>query len=351
MDTTRNQVDGPLLAVTRQLLDITDGLGWDEPARLALLSDAGELPAGEIACPIGGDSGLVMGWPTEIEGHPCPALAELGPQPDAVGAVLITEGWIDAASVAANPELANGCADHIAVDGRLEVRTAIGVHRDGTRVQVSRPRGGITTTATQITGRVPDALAMTVGIDTDHTGVDVTDVLRRAWLSIATIGAARRLGANPGRIHSLDEAFGQLRDSVERTGCELLDDDLASSPFTRLARLLARSINDTDATATWHRLTRRLRTETSDDQLMLGWALAAGVDPSLTAHWNGTSERRARRWAGPGMLAHIINAGYATWDDLDVTMGETHPRTRSYLRILPGLDDIISDLAGNPRRA
>ena len=351
MDTNLTEVDGPLLAVARQLLDITDEMGWDQPARLALLNDATDLPEGEFACAVGDDSGLVMGWPTVIEGHPCPALAEIGAQHDSIGAVLITEGWIDAASVAAIPELSEGCAGHVAVDGRLEVRTAIGVHRDGTRVQVSRPRGGTTTTATGTAGRVPDALAMTIGIDADADGVNLADILRRAWLSIASIDAARQLGANPGGIHSVDEAFGQLRDRVADTRLDQLDDDLASSPFTRLARLVARSIDDTEATATWKRLTRRLRTETSDDQPMIGWALSAGVDPGVLCHWTATSERRARRWAGPGMLARIIDGGYATWDDLDIVMGEIHPRTRTYLQLLPALDDIIADLAGNPRQA
>jgi hypothetical protein len=51
------------------------------------------------------------------------------------------------------------------------------------------------------------------------------------------------------------------------------------------------------------------------------------------------------------MLAHITDAGYSTWDDIDVLFGETHPRTRTYLELLPDIDDIVSDLAGNARQA
>jgi hypothetical protein len=264
--------------------------------------------------------------------------------------VLVTEGWIDAAVLSALEGSNAGCSEHISVDGRIEIRTAIGVHRDGTRVQVSRPRGGDTHTTCMIAGRVPDALAMTVGIDADPAAVSVHDVLRRAWLSIAAIDAARRLRTDATTAATAPQAFEQFRELVASTRFSELGSDIAGSAFSRLARLVARSVSS-DPDATWSRLTTRLRSEVNDDVPMIGWALSAAVEPYLLERWNVTSERRARRWAGPGMLAHITDAGYASWDDLDTLFGETLPRSRTYLELLPGIDAIVADLAGNARAA
>ena len=351
MDTTpATEVATELLAICSQLLEITSELGWDQPARLALLTEPDSSTGVAATFRIGDDHGLVMGFPRTIEGHPCPSLAELGAQPDAAGAVLVTEGWATVDALASTAEDGGFPLEHAAPDGRVEVRTAIGVHRNGTRVQITQTRRGLAHECTGVSGRVPDALAMTVGIDADLTRVRLEDLLRRAWLTIAAINAARQLGEIRIHADSIEEAVGQFRDLIARRGVARLDEDLASSPFTRLARLLARSI-DTDPASTWRRLATRLRSETNDSQPILGWALAAAVEPQLLERWNAISERRARRWAGPGMLAHITDAGYSTWEDIDVLFGETHPRTRTYLELLPDIDDIVSDLAGNARQA
>lgn len=350
MDTaTDSEVAASMLAISSQLLEITSDLGWDQPPRLALLTSVDSAADAEVHCQVGADVGLAMGFPIIIEGHPCPSLAELGAQPDAAGAVLVTEGWMDAGSVAAAAESGIVPLDHVAPDGRLEVRTVIGVHRDGTRVQITQPRGGQTHTACGIAGRVPDALAMTVGIDADSTGVRLDDLLRRMWLAVSAVAASSRLGAACEPDASIDEVIAQLRHMVAEGAISDLDRGVATTPFVRLARLLARS-TDGDPTTTWERLAVRLRNETSDTHLLMGWALSAAIDPFLLERWNADSERRARRWSGPGMLAHITEAGYPSWDDIDAMFGETHPRTRSYLQLLPDVEDIISDLAGNSRR-
>ena len=349
MDTTSTTgSEGPLLAVAEHLLEIVDELGWDQPARVALLTSGSTPALGQVDCPIAGDHGLSVGWPTTIEGHPCPALAALGAQPDAAAAVLVTEGWADAESILALGGSNDGCVEHISVDGRLEIRTAVAVHRDGTRVQVTRPRGGVAHTACQIGGRVPDALAMTVGIDADLSGVRVDDILRRAWLSIAAIDVAGRLGPTVARAANANDVFDRFRESVAETRFSELGDDIAASPFARLARVVARSVSD-DPDVTWKRAATRLCTESSEEVPMIGWALASAVEPFLLERWNATSERHARRWAGPGMLASITEAGYPSWDDLDVLFGEAVPRTRTYLELLPAIDEITADLAGNTR--
>ncbi|MFM7509904.1 MAG: hypothetical protein ACKO5A_10210 [Actinomycetota bacterium] len=192
--------------------------------------------------------------------------------------------------------------------------------------------------------RVPDA----VGIDADPSGVRLEDIFRRAWLAIAAIDVAGRLGPTLAREANGSDVFVRFRESVAGTRFSELGDDIAASPLTRLARVVARSVSD-DPGVTWKRAATRLRTETSEKVPMIGWALASAVEPFLLDRWDATSERRARRWAGPGMLASIAEAGYPGWGDLDVLFGEAVPRTRTYLELLPGIDEIVADLAGNSR--
>ncbi|MFZ4434866.1 MAG: hypothetical protein ACOYOQ_16870, partial [Microthrixaceae bacterium] len=278
MDTTPDtEVDEPLLAAAEGLIDIVDELGWDQPARIALLNESTESLESSIEAAVSGGDRLTMGWPTALEGHPCPALAELGAQPDAAAALLAVEGWIDATSLPALEGPTAGCAEHVTVDGRLEIRTVIGIDRDGRRVQITQPRGGESFPTTGTMGRVPDALAMTIGIDADATDIRCDDVLRRAWLSIAAINAAHHLTTANEPAAAANATFDQLRDRITTTGLADLHDCLRGAPFTRLARLIARSLDSTDGAATWKRLGIRLRNESAETEPMLGWALSAAV--------------------------------------------------------------------------
>ena len=185
------EVDSGLVAAAGEILDAIDELGWDQPARLALIAKPGALPGDpewigpEIA------SGLLVRFPVPLEGHPCPSIAALGTQPAADGAIVVAEGWADRHSSDRIIERNPGCAEHRGRDGRLEYRMAILALRDGTMIQLSRPRGATTVdVSTQVGGRVPDSLGMTLGTDPDPSGIEVTEILRRYWMTMTSCHAA-----------------------------------------------------------------------------------------------------------------------------------------------------------------
>ena len=112
----------------------------------------------------------------------------------------------------------------------------------------------------------------------------------------------------------------------------------------RFDRARAQGLAAIDAAET--RAASALRNEVADSIPLLGWAFT-GVDPGTPQRWNQTSERNARRWAGPGMLANMCDDAVGTWEGFDHVLGETTPRSRTYLELLPDIDDIVADLASS----
>jgi hypothetical protein len=341
--------DERLVAAATRMLEAVEELGWDQPARLSLIASPGSLPGDPKEWTTPSVDGLMVRWPALLGGHPCPSIAALGSQPAAEGALIIAEGWADRTSAARLAERHPGCGEWLGTDGRLEYRMAIAMLRDGTRVQVSRARGADTVDVTsEVSGRVPDALGMTLGIDPEPAGIEVPDVLRRIWLTFAVCHTARSLlerGIDPTDPEINSDVVKEL---VADVRFSKLPDATTRMPSGRFARLLARSVSGDDD-ATWVKLSKRLRVETSDDVPLIGWAYTSGVDPAVPDRWDTVAERNARRWAGPGMLAQIVDDAVGPWEAFDAAFAQVRPRTRTYLEALPDIDDLVADLAGNRR--
>lgn len=175
-------------------------LGWDQPVTLWDLRFADDtlLEAFARRAPVGVDviaAGLTMGQVAEIHGHPYEDLIGMRlDDPDVVGAVLVSEGWnygpASRAQIAAGNQPGFTPTDD---PERVEVRMAQLMLRDGTSLLVVRERDSEPFVAdADVTGRVTDALARTLGVPSTLTEPEpLSGVLRRAYayLLAATIAS------------------------------------------------------------------------------------------------------------------------------------------------------------------
>lgn len=171
-----------------------EALGWDQPAVLAELHME----------TINGVNSLIVRSKSLVEGHPVAWLLEASPtlDPEAVGAVLVTEGWSYGPDALAQVQAGREVEFAPFMDpDRREVRCSHLVLCDGTELLVRRERGRppVTIVDPQTDGWLSWLLRCVAQVPSDAPGASVS-LARRAVLvwQLAQLGALSEAGADLG---------------------------------------------------------------------------------------------------------------------------------------------------------